>query len=120
VKGFIILTGSGVSDAREWVPTAVTALELVRDHMQLRRTSVRIEDERGMPVSFFQLRDMADLENRGKNAIAKQQAMIEALARDGHDTKEAEEVLDALETSQRSHIEHRDWVRKELDNARRA
>ncbi len=64
MKGFIILPGTGVSDTREWVPTAIMALELVRDHMQLRRTSVRIEDERGGLISFFQLRDMAELESQ--------------------------------------------------------
>jgi hypothetical protein len=36
--------------------------------MKQRRPGVRIEDERGNPVSFFQLKDMADLESRKKNA----------------------------------------------------
>jgi hypothetical protein len=36
--------------------------------MKLRRSGVQIEDERGNPVSFFQLKDMADLESRKKNA----------------------------------------------------
>jgi hypothetical protein len=35
---------------------------LVRAHMKLRRPGVRIEDERGNPVSFFQLKDAAELE----------------------------------------------------------
>jgi hypothetical protein len=38
------------------------ALRLVRNHMKLRRPAVRVEDERGNPVSFFQLKEMAELE----------------------------------------------------------
>jgi hypothetical protein len=38
------------------------ALRLVRDHMKLRRPAVRVEDERGKPVSFFQLKEMANSE----------------------------------------------------------
>jgi hypothetical protein len=68
VKGFIVLSGTGIKDTREWVPSAATALQLVRAHMKLRRPGVRIEDERGNPVSFFQLKDMAELESRKKNA----------------------------------------------------
>jgi hypothetical protein len=40
------------------------ALRLVRNHMKRRRPDVRIEDERGTPVSFFQLKEMAELEGR--------------------------------------------------------
>lgn len=68
MKGFIVLSGTGIKDTREWVPSATTALQLVRTHMKLRRSGVQIEDERGNPVSFFQLKDMADLESRKKNA----------------------------------------------------
>jgi hypothetical protein len=35
---------------------------LVRAHMKLRRPGVRIEDELGNPVSFFQLKDAVELE----------------------------------------------------------
>jgi hypothetical protein len=35
--------------------------------MKLRRPGVRIEDERGNPVSFFQLLDLAKLETREKS-----------------------------------------------------
>jgi hypothetical protein len=34
--------------------------------MKLRRPSVRIEDERGNPISFVQLKDMAERENGRK------------------------------------------------------
>jgi hypothetical protein len=66
VKGFIVLTGTGIKDTREWAPSATTALQLVRAHMKLRRPGVRIEDERGNPISFFQLKDMAEVESRKK------------------------------------------------------
>ena len=66
VKGFIILSGTGIKDTREWVPSATTALQLVRTLMKQRRPRVRIEDEAGNPVSFFQLKDMADLEKSGR------------------------------------------------------
>jgi hypothetical protein len=67
VKRFIVLSGTGIKDTREWVPPATTALQLVRAHMKLRRPGVRIEDERGNPISFFQLKDMAELESRRKS-----------------------------------------------------
>jgi hypothetical protein len=65
--GLIVLTGRGIRDTREWAPSATMALRLVRDHMKLRRPTVRIEDERGNPVSFFQLKEMAELEGRKEN-----------------------------------------------------
>ena len=58
-EGFIVLTGTGIKDAREWTPSASAALRLIREHVKLRRPGVRVEDERGNPVSFFQLKDMA-------------------------------------------------------------
>lgn len=58
-EGFIVLTGTGIKDAREWAPSASAALRLIREHVKLRRPGVRVEDERGNPVSFFQLKDMA-------------------------------------------------------------
>ena len=77
-KSFVVLSGTGIRDTREWVPSATEALHLVRGqhprminkvmctidqaHMKLRRPSVRIVDERGNPVSFFQLKDAAELE----------------------------------------------------------
>jgi hypothetical protein len=61
-RSFVVLCGTGIRDTREWVPSATDALRLVRAHMKLRRPSVRIEDERGNPVSFFQLKEAAELE----------------------------------------------------------
>jgi hypothetical protein len=62
--GLIVLTGTGIRDVREWAPSASEALRLVRHHMNMRRPAVRVEDERGNPVSFFQLKEMAELEAR--------------------------------------------------------
>jgi hypothetical protein len=67
VKGFVVLSGTGIKDTREWVPTATAALQLVRTYMKLRRPGVRIEDERGNPVSFFDLKEMAE-RKRGTEA----------------------------------------------------
>ena len=61
-KSFVVLTGTGFRDTREWVPSASEALRLVRTYMKLRRPNVRIEDELGNPISFFQLKDAAELE----------------------------------------------------------
>jgi hypothetical protein len=58
-KSFVVLSGTGIRDTREWVPSATEALRLVLRHMKLRRPGVRIEDERGNPVTFFQLKEMA-------------------------------------------------------------
>ena len=67
-KGFLVLSGTGIRDTREWVPSATEALRLVRTYMKLRRPSVRIEDERGNPVSFFELKEMAGLKGGKENA----------------------------------------------------
>jgi hypothetical protein len=67
VKGFIVLSGTGIRDTREWVLSANDGLSLVRTYMKLRRPDVRIEDERGNPISFFQLKGMAELERRRNN-----------------------------------------------------
>ena len=61
-KAFVVLSGTGIRDMREWVPSATEALRLVRAHMKLRRPGVRIEDERGNAVSFLQLKETAELE----------------------------------------------------------
>jgi hypothetical protein len=68
VKGLIVVSGTGIKDTREWVPSATIALQLARTLMKLRRPAVRVEDERGNPISLFQLKDMAELERRKKNA----------------------------------------------------
>ena len=71
-KSFVVLSGTGIRNTREWMPSATEALRLVRTHMRLRRPSVRIEDERGNPVSFFQLKETAELEAKnGKPNFSK-------------------------------------------------
>ncbi len=67
-KGFIVLSGTGIKETREWAPCAADALRLIREHMRLRRPGVRVEDERGNPVSFFQLKEIADSKDRKENA----------------------------------------------------
>jgi hypothetical protein len=62
--GLIVLSGSSLRTFREWTPSASEALRVVRAHMKLRRPGVRIEDERGNPVSFFQLKEIAESEAR--------------------------------------------------------
>jgi hypothetical protein len=81
VKGFVVVSGTAVRETREWVPFAATALELVRAHMKLRRPGVRIEDGRGNPISFFQLKDMAELESRKKRASVGEHLKRSTVAR---------------------------------------
>ena len=69
-KAFVVLTGKGTADMRERVSSATEALRLVLAHMKLRRPGVRIEDEDGCPISFFQLKEMAEGEPRKENARA--------------------------------------------------
>jgi hypothetical protein len=68
VKALYVLSGTGIKDTREWAPSANDALRMVRTLMKLRRPSVRIEDERGNPISFFELKELAGRESRKKNA----------------------------------------------------
>ena len=67
-KSFIVLSGTSIKTFREWAPSATAALRLVREHMRFRRPGVRIEDERGNPITFFQLKEMAELEGRKQDA----------------------------------------------------
>jgi hypothetical protein len=67
-KPLVVLSGTGVRTILERVPSATEALHLIHDHMRLRRPSVRVEDERGNPVSFFQLKEMAKLEAGNERA----------------------------------------------------
>jgi len=62
-----VLSGTGIKDIREWAPSATQALRMVRRLMELRRPGVRVEDERGNPISFFKLKELADSENRQPN-----------------------------------------------------
>jgi hypothetical protein len=66
-KPLIVLSGTGVRTFQERAPSATEALRLVREHMRLRRPGVRIEDEHENPVSFFQLKEMAELEAKNVN-----------------------------------------------------
>ena len=63
-KPLIVLSGTSVKNFRDWNASATEALRLVRELMKLRRPGVTVEDERGNPVSFFQLKEMAELEGR--------------------------------------------------------
>ena len=66
---FIVLTGTGIrKDTREFAFSATQAMRLVLAHMKRRRPGVRIEDERGNPVSFFELKEKAAIEARKENA----------------------------------------------------
>jgi hypothetical protein len=51
---------------------------------------------------------------QGKEHIARQQAVIFQLARDGHDTAQAESLLEALLESQGLHEQHRGWLLRQL------
>jgi hypothetical protein len=62
-KGLVVLSGI---TRRDWAPSAAEALRMVLEHMKFRRSGVRIEDARGNPVTFFQLKEMADSESREK------------------------------------------------------
>jgi hypothetical protein len=66
-KSFIVFSGTRIRNMSETLPSASEALRVVRAHMQLRRPNVRIEDERGNPVSFFQLKEAAELEAKNGN-----------------------------------------------------
>ena len=66
-KSFIVISGTGIRDRREWVFSATEALRLVLDHMKFRRPAVRVEDERGNAVTFFQLKAFAESESREKH-----------------------------------------------------
>ena len=67
-KSFFVVSGISIAERRERAPSASEALHLIREHMKLRCRGVRVEDVRGNPVSFFELTDLAALEDRKKNA----------------------------------------------------
>ena len=50
----------------------------------------------------------------GAQHLARQHDLIAALARDGHDTTSALELLRTFEDAQAHHIENRDRIRAEL------
>ena len=55
----------------------------------------------------------------GERHIAAQRGIIAELAHDGHDTSQAEALLATFEQTQCLHLEDRDRIRKELDDASR-
>jgi ribosomal 50S subunit-associated protein YjgA (DUF615 family) len=52
--------------------------------------------------------------SEGAGRLERQKAIIEELTRDGHDVRQAETLLQAMENLQRMHIEHVALIRKEL------
>ena len=59
------------------------------------------------------VRPLEDAERQvaqGKDYIAKQEAVIAGLARDGHGTAQARGLLDTLLESQAVHEQHRGWL----------
>jgi hypothetical protein len=60
LRSFIVISGTNIGEKREWAVSATDALRMVLDHMRLRRPGVRIEDKRGNPVTFFQLKALAE------------------------------------------------------------
>jgi hypothetical protein len=69
-KSFIVLSGTRVKEFREWTPSANDALDLVRSLMKQRRPGVRIEDKHGNPVSFFDLKTIAESEDRTRITVS--------------------------------------------------
>ena len=63
-KWFVVLSGTGIAERRDGPSLARDALERVRELMRLRRPGVRIEDERGNPISFLALKDVAEADSR--------------------------------------------------------
>jgi uncharacterized protein YhaN len=51
---------------------------------------------------------------QGKDHIAKQQAIIADLERDGHDTRQARTLLETLLESQALHEQHRGWLLRQI------
>jgi transposase-like protein len=62
LKKYAVVPERMVTDDLRSYGAATEALSLARALMKLRRPGVRIEDERGNPLSFFQLKDMIELE----------------------------------------------------------
>jgi hypothetical protein len=62
------VSGTGIRNIREQAPSATEALRLVRENTKMRRPGVAIEDERGNPVSFFQLKERAETEGQKGSA----------------------------------------------------
>ena len=53
----------------------------------------------------------------GERHVARQRALIATLARDGHDTSDAQDLLRTFEDAQVLHVEYRDRLRDEATKA---
>jgi hypothetical protein len=67
-ESFIVITGASIGERRELALSATDALQIVLDHMRLRRRGVRIEDRHGNPVTFFELKSLAEAETRERGS----------------------------------------------------
>jgi hypothetical protein len=62
---FVVVSGTAYGGLRrEWALSATDALRLVFEHMKLRRPGVLAEDRRGNPISYFELKALAEDESR--------------------------------------------------------
>ncbi|ODM74078.1 hypothetical protein A6X20_12035 [Bradyrhizobium elkanii] len=67
----------------------------------------------------MQARHLAEAERHiaeGERHIAEQEELIEHLAHHGHDLAEARKLLDNFYSCQVLHVQHRDRIRRELEN----
>jgi hypothetical protein len=64
----MVVSGTGIRVRRVWAVSATEALRLVLEDMRLRRLGVRIEDRRGNPVTFFELKELAESERRERDS----------------------------------------------------
>lgn len=66
----------------------------------------------------MQLRHLEEAERhiaQGERHIAEQEGRITVMSRQGHNTDEAQKLLDNFYASQAQHIQHRDRILKELE-----
>ncbi|MBV8896449.1 MAG: hypothetical protein JO051_08050 [Acidobacteriaceae bacterium] len=56
----------------------------------------------------------------GERHLAEQHSVIDELTRGGHDTSQAKELLATFEQTQQLHVEDKDRLRKELEEASRS
>jgi hypothetical protein len=68
VKALYVLSGTGIKNTREWASSANEALRMVRTPMKLADQASGLRMSAGNPVSFFELKDLAELESHRKNA----------------------------------------------------
>jgi len=61
----VVCLGTGIREIRELAPNATEALRLILGQ-KLRLPGVRVEDEYGKPVCFFELKEMARREKASR------------------------------------------------------